>query len=145
MVKTCPFCEIAAGRGEASVFYKDNVALGLMDIAPITQGHALVIPRSHSRRLADLDPAVGKQLFAVAQQTAAALRAVDLRCEGINLFLADGQAANQDVDHVHIHVIPRYQNDGFRIETNWGKKPSRSELDDVAAQIRQHLAPPDQA
>ena len=64
------------------------------------------------------------------------LRHSDLQCEGINLFLADGEAAFQDVFHVHIHVFPRFQGDPFKIDANWEAKPSRQELDEIAQRIR---------
>ncbi len=132
---TCVFCEIVAGRGTASIFYEDDLVLGFMDINPVTPGHALVISKAHAPRLADLDEATGRHLFTVAQRTAAAIRSSGVTCEGINLFVADGEAAGQEVDHVHLHVIPRYRGDGFRIAANWGNRPSRAELDLVAAQI----------
>ena len=133
---TCPFCEIVAGRGRASVFYEDDLVIDFLDIHPINAGHALIIPKAHAPHLADLDEATGRQLFAVAQRTAAALRAADLRCEGVNLWLADGEAALQDVFHVHLHVIPRYEGDGFRVQVVDRPELSRAELDDIAAELK---------
>lgn len=142
MTHTCAFCEIVAGRGAASIFYEDDLVLGFMDISPVTRGHALVIPKAHASRLADLDEATGRHLFTIAQRTAAAIRASGVTCEGINLSLADGEAAGQEVDHVHLHVIPRYQGDGFRIAARWGRRAERSELDVVAAQIANSYGAP---
>ena len=136
VTNNCPFCEIAAGRGRASVFYEDDLVLGFMDINPVTPGHALVIPKAHAPRLADLDEATGRHLFTIGQRTAAAIRASGVTCEGINLFVSDGEAAGQEVYHVHLHVIARFPGDGFRIEAHWDNRPSRSELDEVAARIR---------
>ena len=67
---------------------------------------------------------------------AAAIRQSGVTCEGINLFLADGEAAFQDVFHVHLHVIPRYKGDSFQVVADWDIKPPRTELDHVASQIR---------
>ena len=64
------------------------------------------------------------------------LRASELRCEGINLFLADGEAAFQEVFHTHFHVIPRFAGDTFRVDADWSITPSRTELDEIAAQVR---------
>jgi histidine triad (HIT) family protein len=75
-------------------------------------------------------------MFVTAMRLANALRASGLPCEGINLFLADGEAAFQEVFHVHLHVFPRYAGDTFRIDADWSTRPSRAELDAVAAQIR---------
>lgn len=74
----------------------------------------------------------------VAQRMAAAVRASGVRCEGVNLFLADGKAAGQDVFHVHLHVIPRFPGDGMRIGADWGR-PSRAELDALAGRVRAAL------
>ncbi len=68
---------------------------------------------------------------------AAVLRSSGLRCEGINLFLADGAVAGQEVFHVHLHVVPRFAGDAFRIEADWPVQPTRPEPDDIASQIRQ--------
>ncbi len=112
-----------------------------MDIQPINPGHLLIIPNSHAACLADLEEGVGSDLFGVAQRVAAALRASGLRCEGVNLFLADGEAAGQEVFHVHLHVFPRYRGDGFgfKFPPGYSNKPERSELDATALQIKDSL------
>ena len=131
----CVFCDIVAGREPASMVHSDETVLAFLDIQPLTTGHLLVIPRAHAPYLADLDPAVGAHMFGVAQRMAAALRRSGLRCQGVNLFLADGEAAFQEVFHVHLHVIPRNPGDGFRIRAKW-RRPARGELDSVAEQVR---------
>ena len=131
----CVFCGIVVGREAASVVYSDETVLALLDIRPLTTGHLLVIPRVHAPYLADLDPAVGGHMFGVAQQMAAALRRSGLPCQGVNLFLADGEAAFQEVFHAHLHVLPRNPGDGFRIHAKW-RSPSRAELDSVADKVR---------
>jgi histidine triad (HIT) family protein len=136
----CVFCDIVAGRGPASVVDSDETVLAFLDTRPLTTGHLLVIPRSHAAYLADLDPAVGGHMFGVAQRMAAALRGSGLPCAGVNLFLADGEAAFQEVFHVHLHVIPRNPGDGFRIRAKW-RRPARTELDSVAGRVRDSLAP----
>ena len=107
-----------------------------MDIRPVTPGHLLIIPKRHAPYLADLDEATGARMFTVAMRLARALRGSELRCEGINLFLADGEAAFQEVFHVHLHVIPRFAGDTFRVDADWSITPLRAELDDIAAQVQ---------
>jgi histidine triad (HIT) family protein len=109
-----------------------------MDIQPVNPGHVLVVPNVHSSLLSDLDEHTGAHLFVVAMRIAAALRRSGLRCEGINLFLADGEAAFQEVFHVHLHVLPRYTGDGFDLVfgPHYDRRPDRAELDDAAAKIR---------
>jgi diadenosine tetraphosphate (Ap4A) HIT family hydrolase len=98
----------------------------------------LVIPNAHASNLADMDEDSGAHIFKIAQRMAGALRKSGLKCEGVNLFLADGEAAFQDVFHVHLHVIPRYKGDGFKFEfsPSYYQLPSREELDHAAGQIR---------
>jgi diadenosine tetraphosphate (Ap4A) HIT family hydrolase len=81
----------------------------------------------------------------VAQRLALALRGSKLRCEGFNLFLADGAVASQLVPHVHLHVIPRFAGDTLRLNSRGGVStfenvPAREELDRAAAAIRVALA-----
>lgn len=135
-MEDCIFCQIIAGESPVSKFYQDDIVLGLMDISPVTTGHAMIIPKVHAANLAELDEETGKHLWTITQRTAAAIRESGVRCEGINLFLADGEAAFQDVFHVHMHVIPRYKGDPFKIDADWDVNPSRDELDQVAGQIQ---------
>jgi diadenosine tetraphosphate (Ap4A) HIT family hydrolase len=136
----CIFCAIVAGRAPASVVYEDAAALVFMDIQPVNPGHLLIVPKSHATFLVDLDEATGAHLFTLAMRMAAALRRSGIRCEGVNLFLADGEAAFQEVFHVHLHVFPRFVGDPFKIEADWSARPARMELDALATMIRAALA-----
>ena len=131
----CIFCEIAAGRAPSSLVYEDDLALAFLDIQPVNPGHTLVIPRFHYASLAELDETIGGHLFKVAQRIAQALRETGLRCEGVNLFLADGEAAFQDVFHVHLHVLPRFSGDSFKIHADCSSQPDRAALDQIASSI----------
>ena len=133
----CVFCRIIAREEAASVVHEDERTITFMDIQPLVRGHLLVVPRAHAAELAELAPEDGAQLFRVGQRAASALRASGLRCEGVNFFVADGEAAGQDVFHVHLHVIPRFVGDGFglRFPDDWSIRP-RDELDEAAALVR---------
>lgn len=137
----CVFCDIIQGQSPASVVYADEQAIAFMDIQPVVTGHLLVIPRAHAASLAELDPGTGAHLFRVGMQLAAALRRSTLRCEGVNFFLADGEVAGQDVFHVHLHILPRFQGDGFGLHfpPGYWDRPSRDALDALAAQVREAL------
>jgi histidine triad (HIT) family protein len=132
----CAFCAIVDGRADASVVYEDDRLLAFLDINPVTPGHLLVVPRDHLPALADVDDNLGGHMFNVAQRLAAALRSSDVRSDGVNMFYADGKAALQEVFHAHLHVFPRYPNDGFTIDANWGTNPARDDLDAIAENIR---------
>ncbi|MBI3976074.1 MAG: HIT family protein [Armatimonadetes bacterium] len=135
----CIFCRIVAGDAPASVVYLDEAVTAFMDIQPINPGHLLIVPNAHATYLAELDEGVGWHMFGVAQRLAAAVRRSGLRCEGINLFLADGPP-EQVVLHVHLHVIPRYTGDGFDFvfPEHYGQKPPE-DLEAAAASIRRAL------
>jgi histidine triad (HIT) family protein len=134
----CVFCEIIAGRGPASVVYRDHLCIAFMDITPVAPGHLLIVPIKHATGLSDLDSVTGSALFRVAQRISTAVRKSGLRVEGINLLLADGEAAGQEVLHVHLHVLPRFSGDGFghRFPANYGQQPTRDELDSHASAIK---------
>ena len=133
----CIFCDILTGELPASIVYQDERCTAFMDIQPVNPGHVLVVPNCHATFLADLDPETGAQMFQVAQRLAGALRRSGVRCEGVNLFLADGRAAMQEVLHVHLHVIPRYTGDGFglRFGPGYHDRPGRVALEETAAKI----------
>jgi histidine triad (HIT) family protein len=140
-METCTFCNILAGKLASSIVWQDDRCWAFLDIQPVNPGHLLVIPVRHAARLAELEPETGKHMFRLAQRIAQAVRQSGIRCDGVNLFLADGEAAGQEVFHVHLHVIPRYWGDGFglRFGPDYGHHPPRIELDAVARRIRSGL------
>lgn len=134
----CVFCRIVEGVEPASVIHSDDSVIALMDVQPVNRGHVLIIPKMHAAQLHDLSKDLGAQIFKVALRVSEAIRRSGVKCEGINLFLADGEAAFQDIFHVHLHVIPRFNGDGFRLKLgpNYGLRPTREELDTTALAIR---------
>jgi histidine triad (HIT) family protein len=135
----CVFCRILAGELPASFVYRDGECAAFMDIQPVNPGHVLVVPVRHGAYLADIDSETAANLMRVGHRSAAALRASGLRCEGVNVFLADGEAASQEVFHVHLHVFPRFRGDGFGLKFSpeyYTGRPSRDELDRIAETLR---------
>ncbi|MGC4932494.1 HIT family protein [Gordonia sp. DT30] len=110
----CVFCDIVAGAAPARVVYSDPHVLGFLDIRPITRGHTLIVPRTHSSGLSDLDPQTGAAMLWGGQAVAAAMKDSDLSADGINLAINDGRAAFQTVFHTHLHVVPRTDGDRLR-------------------------------
>ena len=137
----CIFCQIVEGILPSSKVYEDKICLAFMDIQPVNSGHVLVIPKAHYKDLTDLPASVGAHLFQVAQRIVASLPKTEIKVEGADLFLAHGEAAGQEVFHVHLHVIPRFTGDGFgfRFGPNYVNLPERQELDSIAVQIKQQL------
>jgi len=137
----CIFCSVVKGAEPASVVYSDEQVIAFMDTTPVNSGHVLVIPKSHAAQLSELNPETGAQMFKVTMRVAEGLRRSGVNCEGVNLFLADGEAAFQEIFHVHLHVIPRFKGDGFGLKfgPNYGFRPKRKELDETADRIRKAM------
>ena len=137
MSDECIFCEILRGNSPASFTYEDDTVVAFMDVQPITHGHMLVVSREHAVLMADLNDATAMRSFRVARKLASIARST-LGAAGVNLFVADGEAAFQDVPHFHVHVIPRYPNDGFGLTfpERYSQPPQRAELETIAAAIR---------
>jgi histidine triad (HIT) family protein len=137
----CVFCKILSGELEVSMVYQDDCCSAFLDHQPINPGHALVVPNRHAGNLAELDEEEGAQMFRVARSLAGALRNSGVACEGVNISLADGEAAGQEVFHVHLHVFPRYVGDGFKVRfgPHYANKPERRELNEIADRIRNAL------
>jgi histidine triad (HIT) family protein len=137
----CVFCQIVAGETEASFIYRDDLVDAFIDTRPIVEGHSLVIPRDHYVTMDEVPELVAGRMVAVAGRIARALQASSVPFEGYNLWVANGDAAGQEILHVHMHVLPRYRDDGFglRFPPGWGKRPLREELEALAAKIRDQM------
>jgi histidine triad (HIT) family protein len=110
----CIFCKIVTGELPSNIVDEDERTIAFMDVAPATRGHALVIPREHTR---DLHTVGQEDLHAVtaAARRLAARMTERLGADGINLLNSCGAAAWQSVFHFHVHVIPRYDHDPLRL------------------------------
>lgn len=106
-MEKCIFCGIVEGSVPARKVQEDERTVAFLDINPFTAGHTLVIPRRHAADLSDVDPEDLRAVASAAQEIAKKMRA-RLNARGVNLLLSSGGAAWQDVFHLHLHVIPRY-------------------------------------
>src|SRR6476646_6682395 len=130
----CLFCKIVAGEIPSHKIEEDDKTLAFMDINPWTRGHALVIPKEHSRNIYDIDEADLAAAASMAQRVAQ--RARDrLGAEGINLLQSSEPVAMQTVFHTHVHVIPRYSDDGLRMPAH-PQPAEHEELAGLAEQLR---------
>lgn len=134
-MSNCAFCDIVAGEAPSSIIYEDSNFLAILTLRPMNRGHSLVIPKEHIDSLSGLSEQMGGHLFKIAMRIAGALRSSDIKCDGVNFWLADGPIAGQEVFHVHLHVLPRFEQDDIRLEAN-RLDPSRTEMDSTAKQIR---------
>jgi len=131
----CVFCSIVEGQAPSSIIYEDTESLGMLTLRPMNRGHSLVIPKYHVESLCDLTAQMGGHLFQVGMDVAEALRKSDVRCEGVNFWLADGVTAGQEVFHVHLHVLPRFETDTVQFDAD-RLDPSRDKMDSTAEEIR---------
>jgi histidine triad (HIT) family protein len=134
MAEDCIFCKIVAGELPSETVQEDEHTLAFMDINPWTRGHALVIPRNHSRNLYDVEDDDLHHTTSAAQRLASRMRE-RLGCDGINLLNACEPAAWQTVFHFHVHVIPRYNDDPLQLPVR-PRQAEQEELARVAAELR---------
>jgi histidine triad (HIT) family protein len=132
----CIFCQIVAGDAPAEVIYEDAHAVAFLDISPATEGHTLVIPRTHCVDLFDIGPEAAASLMRSAIEVTALLRA-GLGVDAMNLMHASGREAWQHVDHFHLHLVPR--RDIGELTPPWPfahRSAAPEELAEVAQKIR---------
>jgi histidine triad (HIT) family protein len=130
----CIFCKIVAGEIPSHKIDEDDKTLAFMDINPWTKGHSLVIPKEHSRNIYDADPEDLAATHKTAQRLAQRMRD-RLNCEGINVVQSSEPVAMQTVFHTHVHVIPRYSDDGLRLPAH-PKPAEHEELAGLAEELR---------
>jgi len=135
----CIFCSIVAGEAEASVAYEDEATVAFMDLGQFHPGHTLVVPRRHVEDIFALDDETGASLMAAVSRVARGVRAA-FSPHGINIWQSNG-APWQEVLHLHLHVLPRWRDDGLlRFTPPDRARRTRAELDDQAAAIREAIA-----
>ena len=110
----CIFCMIAGGEIPSNTIYEDDDFRVILDNGPATKGHALVLPKKHYSDLFEISDEAVAGAAKVAKKVAGTLKE-KLGCDGLNLVQNNGAAAGQTVMHFHLHIIPRYANDGQNI------------------------------
>jgi histidine triad (HIT) family protein len=130
----CIFCAIASGEGPGEVVQEDEHTVAFMDINPWTRGHALVIPRAHSRNLYEVGDEDLANTMAAVKRLATRMREA-LGCDGINVLNSTDPAAWQTVFHFHVHVIPRYEDDPLKLPGS-PMDVGEDELAEVARELR---------
>ncbi|MCX5673660.1 MAG: HIT family protein [Planctomycetota bacterium] len=108
----CIFCKIIAGQIPCTKVYEDAMCLVFMDINPISPGHTLVVPKKHYEAITEMPADEAAALFKPIPALAAAVKAV-LKAAALNVLQNNGRAAGQAVDHLHVHLIPRWSGDGL--------------------------------
>jgi histidine triad (HIT) family protein len=135
----CVFCKIRDGQIPSYKIHEDQRTITFMDINPINSGHCLVVTKTHAASLFEADIEDLQAVMATAKQVALALRDA-LKPDGLNLLQANGAAAFQSVPHFHVHLIPRWHNDGKGFD--WKLVPgNREHIMKTGERVRARLRP----
>ncbi len=139
-MEDCIFCKIVSKEYQSSIIYEDDIAIAFMDIQPVNEGHTLVVPKKHFVTLEDCDEETAKHLMAVTKKlNSSVLKSV--KAEGILNLIANGEASGQEIFHVHIHIVPRFENDGFGLKFPEGYETIKDKtvLDETAERIKKEI------
>ena len=128
-MENCIFCKIANGEIPSATLYEDEDFRVILDLGPASKGHALILPKTHEANIYEISDEMAAKAMVLAKKMASKLTEV-LNCDGFNIVQNNGEAAGQTVFHFHMHLIPRYKNDGVGIQ--W--KPGTL-TDEVKAEI----------
>ena len=129
----CIFCKIANGEIPSDKLYEDDLFVAILDAAPATKGHTLIIPKKHHSDLFDMTPEEAAEAMKRARTVAATLRE-KLHPDGMNMMQNNGEVAGQTVMHYHLHLIPRYLTDPEHI--NWKPGPAdKARLKEIFEEI----------
>ena len=134
---SCIFCRIAQKQLPASSVYEDEKVMAFLDIRPLNEGHTLVIPKAHYENVFDVPRELNAYIHGVTKQIAIAVKKA-MNADGISIIQQNGKAANQDVPHLHVHVIPRYK--GQKMPSfSETSEANREQLSQTATKIRKQL------
>ena len=132
----CIFCQIVSKKSPSSVVYEDEKYIGFLDIYPFSRGHTLVCPKEHGETIWDMSEADIAQLFQAASKISKAVVAA-VGADGFRFVQNNGEAANQVVAHVHVHVIPVMMEDKGRFSDR--KRFTPEEMESTARSIRAEI------
>lgn len=116
----CIFCKLANGEIPTATLYEDDDFRVILDAGPAAKGHALILPKEHYANLYELDDEVVAKVLPLAKKMITKLTDI-LGCDGYNLVQNNGEAAGQTVFHFHLHMIPRYKDDGVGLTWKMGE------------------------
>jgi histidine triad (HIT) family protein len=133
----CIFCRIVSGDAPATKIYEDDAVLSFLDIAPWAKGHCLVISKEHHANIFEISEEAILAVIKASRRLAPAIRS-GLQADGLNLLQSNGEAAWQTIEHFHLHLIPRWFNDGLT-PPGASTKADPKELSEQAAAIREKL------
>jgi histidine triad (HIT) family protein len=137
MSENCIFCKIVRKEAAASIVYEDAQVIVFMDIRPVNEGHTLVISRQHYEGIFDTPEELVAYTHKIAKRIAIAAKKAT-NADGISIIQQNGRAANQDIFHLHAHVIPRFEGQKM-LRFSELTVANREKLDAAASKIMHHL------
>jgi histidine triad (HIT) family protein len=137
MKNDCIFCKIVEKGADATIVYEDAHTLAFLDIHPLNPGHTLVIPKKHYPNMLEMPPEEAGRVFVSVTKV---MRGVEMasKADGISVGQSNGRAASQEVFHMHVHIIPRFNHEMMSGFPN-RKQTHRAELDQIGRKIRQSI------
>ncbi|MBI4087542.1 MAG: HIT family protein [Candidatus Liptonbacteria bacterium] len=138
MDQGCLFCKIANKKIGANIVYEDNDAVAFLDIHPRAPGHAIVIPRHHAGKIAELPDEVVWPLFLAVKRVAKLLEQT-ISPDGLTIGINQGEASGQEVAHLHIHILPRFSKDGGGSFQSIVNNPPKESTEEVAEKVKNQL------
>ena len=135
----CIFCKIIAGEIPAVTVLDEELVLAFMDINPSSPGHMLVVPKKHAENIFEISETDLAAVMKAVKRCATAVKEA-LKAEGVTVLQLNGKASDQIVPHLHIHIIPRWQNDGLPMSTWEMKKGDMEEIKDIARKVKEHIS-----
>ena len=132
------FLKIIAGEIPSAKVYEDELTYAFLDIRPNNKGHTLVVPKTKYRNIFDIDSDVFAAMAKTAQKVAVAIKE-ELGADGVNITMNNEPAAHQEIFHAHLHVIPRFENDGISFLTRTISYED-GEIEACAEKLRAHLS-----
>src|SRR5262245_50619172 len=136
---SCIFCRIVAGEIPAEVVAREPEVVAFLDVQPLADGHVLVVPRAHAACVEDLEPAAADALFRTVVRLAGPVRTA-LGAAGTTIGINNGEATGQTVPHVHVHIVPRWPDDGAGTVHSIFPRNVKRSLADVGQAIRKVVA-----
>ena len=137
MAEDCIFCKIVSKQAPSSIVYENEWILAFMDLRPVSEGHALIIPKQHYVDIFDIPAELLAETHKVTKTIAAAVRKATC-ADGISIVQQNGKAAGQDIFHMHVHVIPRFEGQKMPHFDELAVS-EREKLDEMAAKIKKEL------
>lgn len=132
----CLFCKITKREIPSYVVYEDDTALAFLDVTPVNHGHVLLVPKEHSRNILEIDDNTLKELAPLIKKIALAVKE-GTGADGINIHINNEPPAGQVIFHTHIHIIPRFSDDGLRM---WrGQEVPENILEESSEKIKNKI------